>query len=846
MGDVVDPSKIPVPQARTPEVYTAGLALKTDGTNIAQTGNDIHSDWQGLSPFYISPEANLLLAATRPVATAGDNFKTALHTAGDALTQFATEAGPILSRLRTLKGDAQRLQDKTRGDDDWRKDEDDVDENNRINNQVLVEITRYMAAERECANKITALFGGTTFVATKPGEDATLGRGQVAHGFTEAPQNVETPWGKPQEHDKPWYQDVWDGVWDFGAGLLEDVGSLVGLYGENGWVWAGGEWGDWWGNVKDGWGGMFQGFAGMVGFYGPDGWGWQGWGNLWNNWKELGHSFVPWREWGDRPGYVLTQSVLNIGSIFVGGAGLVKGIVTAGKRIGRRGDSDAPDADAPDDPVDSSDLPDYHTDPNRIPTVGDLQDLVGDLELDDFDLGDFNNALNDAGRFDDLPGNHPDNIDQPGNDRPADERPPPREPALVGADPRPGEINGNADVPGEDGRVPALSGAPARVDEIGGNGGNGGELPPRGGNGGNGGFGGELPPRGGSGGTGGFDGELPPRGGNQPPGGDTPNPPGDGTDGPGTRPEPVDRPIGQGDPLSPDVDRPFGEGHRLDPNTRYEVTDADGRDRGVFITGPNGRIIEIHTNSGRSGEWNPDLRNPLPNVTYHIDGRYHYRTDADARTVHAEGELHHTGSDNARRMGTDQSNVGWDGRNEYRAHNELVGRAFEDVYGRRPGPGEFDFSNDPAVRAAYEARLRQPLADSDPFGSTDPALRDAYENLRNRPFNPNDLVLYEDVRWNGGHLFGTESGGAGERFNMVPMLEKLNQGQRNTDHLTNYRRLEEHWRALLKSGKKVYATIDVEYRPGTSAPQSITVEYSIDGVLQDPITYENVPPRRTS
>ena len=37
-----------------------------------------------------------------------------------------------------------------------------------------------------------------------------------------------------------------------------------------------------------------------------------------------------------------------------------------------------------------------------------------------------------------------------------------------------------------------------------------------------------------------------------------------------------------------------------------------------------------------TGAYNPDVRNPLPNATYTVDGRFHYTTDGWARTVHLE------------------------------------------------------------------------------------------------------------------------------------------------------------------------------------------------------------------
>ena len=37
-----------------------------------------------------------------------------------------------------------------------------------------------------------------------------------------------------------------------------------------------------------------------------------------------------------------------------------------------------------------------------------------------------------------------------------------------------------------------------------------------------------------------------------------------------------------------------------------------------------------------TGEYNPDLRQPYPNATYTVDGKFHYTTDDWARTVRLE------------------------------------------------------------------------------------------------------------------------------------------------------------------------------------------------------------------
>ncbi|WP_448752291.1 DNA/RNA non-specific endonuclease [Actinomyces naeslundii] len=48
----------------------------------------------------------------------------------------------------------------------------------------------------------------------------------------------------------------------------------------------------------------------------------------------------------------------------------------------------------------------------------------------------------------------------------------------------------------------------------------------------------------------------------------------------------------------------------------------------------------METNSrAMTGEYNPDLRQPYPNATYTVDGRFHYTTDAWPRTLLLEVDM---------------------------------------------------------------------------------------------------------------------------------------------------------------------------------------------------------------
>jgi hypothetical protein len=281
----------------------------------------------------------------------------------------------------------------------------------------------------------------------------------------------------------------------------------------------------------------------------------------------------------------------------------------------------------------------------------------------------------------------------------------------------------------------------------------------------------------------------------------------DDTNTSGNEPDTDPRPkvtIDASHPDAPNKSKPFGREpdgtpSTLQPNTRYEVTDKAGRERGTFITDDKGKIVEVHTTSGEKGNWRPDSRQPFPNATYHVTGQngsvYRFHTDGEARTARMEGELVHTGSDDARRS-PDQGPVGHEGRDEYREHNKKTIEEFRNQHGRDPLPHE--------------------------------------------------VVLFEDVGWNGGHLAGTEFDGPGEYINMVPMLEDLNQRQAGTTLANNFRALEEHWGDLLSQTPKpkLDVQIDMSYPDGKKTPTKIRVQYWVDGVPEPPLVYKNIPPRK--
>ena len=96
---VIKPEKIPQ--------YTGDLAqlekdhgdLKTDAGHIRDTGADVHSQFQGLSAYYKAPEAEQLFASTKPVKDRADDFADDLEKVSSALSDYATEIRPLVTKL---------------------------------------------------------------------------------------------------------------------------------------------------------------------------------------------------------------------------------------------------------------------------------------------------------------------------------------------------------------------------------------------------------------------------------------------------------------------------------------------------------------------------------------------------------------------------------------------------------------------------------------------------------------------------------------------------------------------------------------------------------------------------
>ncbi|MEU6219882.1 ADP-ribosyltransferase [Streptomyces sp. NPDC047022] len=338
---MIDPERVPQFTGDLAQLEEDCGGLRTVASDVRSTGQEVDRKFQGLAAYYRAPEAERLFATTKPVADRADGFATGLETVSGALSAYATEVRPLVAKLEQLKVDAADFAESVKGDDDWEYDGDKVDKCNRIRDDVTATVAAFWAAERECHNRITALWGGTQMVA----EDGSDREDQYGYNAADM-KNAELPWGDPVEEKHHWYEIghwvksfVWDGIVVDGVwGTIKGLGTLAGIGG--------------WDAMGQAWKGLARLATGLavssvpgaaaVFWASPD-------AEL-PSWlrdsrtamKRTGKALVAWNEWGRNPAraagavtFNAVTTVLTGGEGAAAGAGVVAKAVSVAGRAGR-------------------------------------------------------------------------------------------------------------------------------------------------------------------------------------------------------------------------------------------------------------------------------------------------------------------------------------------------------------------------------------------------------------------------------------------------------------------------------------------------------------------------------
>ncbi|CAL9469121.1 hypothetical protein SUDANB171_02787 [Streptomyces sp. enrichment culture] len=232
----VDPSGIPEFTGNLSMLAADCMGLDAAESGIRGIGSDVHDEFQGLSSFYTAPEAEQLFATTGPARDRAAEFADDLAAVRSALWDYHEEIAPIVGRLNRLRYETEQFVESIRNDDDWKKSESKVDRNNELLTDISTTVAQFWAAERSCANRINALWGGPQWTT----DDGSGGEHMYGVSEEEMAQAGETPWGRAVEREYSWYRVdqhlksfVWDGI--IVDGIWGTITGLGGLLGFQGW-----------------------------------------------------------------------------------------------------------------------------------------------------------------------------------------------------------------------------------------------------------------------------------------------------------------------------------------------------------------------------------------------------------------------------------------------------------------------------------------------------------------------------------------------------------------------------------------------------------------------------------
>ncbi|WP_030668322.1 hypothetical protein [Streptomyces sp. NRRL B-1347] len=244
-NEPIDPNAIPQFTGDLEQLERDVSDLRREASRFRDGGSDVHSDFQGLSAFYEAPEAEQLFATTKPVKTKTDAFADDLEKVAQALSTYASDVRPIAKKLKELQTEASAFYiDEVSTDDDWRKDDDKREHNNRLVEEVKAATQAFRAAEIDCHNKITGLVDG---VQLRPSSDGTTSCDTYGYTDEVLDQAESFPWGGAVEKDRDGVDWLLHKAKDVGKGFFVDglggaAKALGTLGGADGWGAAGEAW----------------------------------------------------------------------------------------------------------------------------------------------------------------------------------------------------------------------------------------------------------------------------------------------------------------------------------------------------------------------------------------------------------------------------------------------------------------------------------------------------------------------------------------------------------------------------------------------------------------------------
>ncbi|MFH8339401.1 hypothetical protein [Streptomyces sp. AM6-12] len=231
---MISPEKIPTFTGDLVRLHQQIISLRQAAQAISEHGGAVHTRFQHLGAFYKAPEAAQLFATTQAVRDTSSDFGDKLNSVAGALEAYMVEVADIVEQLETLREQARAFVASVKGHDSgmetWRKDPDKVAEYQAIWDGVNTAVAAFEQAEVSCADKITALVGGTQWHIDngKPDQKNAYGvsAAQLAHA-------QKLPWGSPEHEEMLPFgidyhlEQVGIGIWDNAKGSVTGLIDLL-------------------------------------------------------------------------------------------------------------------------------------------------------------------------------------------------------------------------------------------------------------------------------------------------------------------------------------------------------------------------------------------------------------------------------------------------------------------------------------------------------------------------------------------------------------------------------------------------------------------------------------------
>lgn len=263
-GGLINPALLPAKAADLDTTAITGAAedLRTMGTTVDTQTDEIKTSWGGLTGCYKAPEQDQVYALMDSAATASEDVKTTFSKVADHLDTYAGKLDGIKPKLADFEKRAQEFRDEVKdgvwvdateaadanvgtyleagwnwatGQDQkrkkvpWDQDTETWEKNEAFIKEIGGLYEEVSAAAATCATSINGLS------SLPPDKKKVDGIPKEAFYNPEAPM----PWGSAGDEDRNCAESVGHGAYQFGKSTVEGLGQLISYNPETG------KWGDW-------------------------------------------------------------------------------------------------------------------------------------------------------------------------------------------------------------------------------------------------------------------------------------------------------------------------------------------------------------------------------------------------------------------------------------------------------------------------------------------------------------------------------------------------------------------------------------------------------------------------